>query len=698
MTAFGGPGPALSAEGRTTGWVSGLVETVGFARVQRQRGRAPVGPCLGRYELRANLGQGGMGQVFAAWDPALERELAIKVLSCETAGSAALQEARCLARVSHPNVVPVYEVDRDGAQVFIAMALVDGPNLRRWLTQGQPSWRRILTILIAACRGVAAIHASGLCHGDIKPSNILVYRDGRACVADLGLARREGAARRDGRRGGTPAYMPPEWRKMDGTGETGEIGCRGDQYSLCVTATEALFGGPPGSLQPGFWGRRGWRSKVVRPIPRAARNALGRVLVRGLSPLPGDRWPDVDALADALSRVEQEPGRGSLVVSSLVLVGLLGVGGGAAIGPRIQAACCEAPEQGRPAALGAMVMTPAQTSGRGFGPPVREGSDPPSWLEQRTHPWSCLGAGVDPDLRTQSLAVAERCARLALGAGAWEQAEAWGRVASLAAEEGGLDQARLRIMVERLRLWSALVDRGTGGEPSWPERDQIWEGMGRARALAARLGAEEALRIEIQVLGAHALLRADPGALGGPWLDRVRAALDRVQAVVGPRAGLDRRLAATFDRRLATTLDLTLAELELRSPSGDLDRARWLAGAVRVSTRRRFGASAPEHLAAIELEIELAWAAGEPDRALAHFEAGAELLVERAGSEALAAFCIRVRARSAGWLIDDREQVMPAAIGKTLAHARASSASSSHASGTGAARPRLGGPAGARGG
>ncbi|HVH98881.1 MAG TPA: serine/threonine-protein kinase, partial [Enhygromyxa sp.] len=147
---------------------------------------------LGRYRLVRTVGRGGMGQVFEAWDTQLERHVAIKLV-LRGGAQATLEEARCLARVAHPNVVCVHDVGQVDDVVYIAMELVDGPDLRRWLRDAPRDRLKILDVLISAGRGLAAVHDAGLLHGDVKPGNVLIGRDGRVRVADFGLARVEGA-------------------------------------------------------------------------------------------------------------------------------------------------------------------------------------------------------------------------------------------------------------------------------------------------------------------------------------------------------------------------------------------------------------------------------------------------------------------------------------------------------------------------
>src|SRR4051812_47686600 len=151
-----------------------------------------AGAQLGKYTLQKVLGAGGMGIVWAARDPDLERTVAIKLLHSAHASAdqrqRLLREARAMARIKHPNVLTVYEVDSDGDRDFIAMELVDGASMEQWLTTKPPAddvWAAVL----AAGRGLAAAHDAGLVHRDFKPHNVLRSRDGRVLVTDFGLAR-----------------------------------------------------------------------------------------------------------------------------------------------------------------------------------------------------------------------------------------------------------------------------------------------------------------------------------------------------------------------------------------------------------------------------------------------------------------------------------------------------------------------------
>ncbi|HUJ62521.1 MAG TPA: protein kinase, partial [Kofleriaceae bacterium] len=201
-------------------------------------GRSDDGPrTVGRYQLDRRIAAGGMGEVWAAWDPQLERQIAVKLVRPERADDGRererlLREARALAKLTHPNVLAVHDVGELDGEVFLATELVQGDTLA---SRGGPSadWRTIARLYVQAARGLAAAHAVGLVHRDVKPANLLVGADGRVRVADFGLAVRAGrgapidadaptasgprpglratvTVTQKGHVAGTPAYMAPE--------------------------------------------------------------------------------------------------------------------------------------------------------------------------------------------------------------------------------------------------------------------------------------------------------------------------------------------------------------------------------------------------------------------------------------------------------------------------------------------------------
>ena len=184
-----------------------------------------------RFTILSTRGRGAMAKVYEAWDPVLDRKVAVKLLDAAPGPDeatrdrhtrAVIDEARAMARVAHPNVVPVHEVGVHGEEVFIAMEYVEGGTLRQWLLQPRER-EAILAVFEQAGRGLAAAHAAGLVHRDFKPDNVLVGEDLRVRVADFGLARVDatapaGAGARSARSGSRT--------QTSETGETGETGDR----------------------------------------------------------------------------------------------------------------------------------------------------------------------------------------------------------------------------------------------------------------------------------------------------------------------------------------------------------------------------------------------------------------------------------------------------------------------------------------
>ena len=170
--------------------------------VPEPRVRDATGPSPGahghldRYVMLEQVGAGGMGVVHRAYDPKLRREVAIKMLRFDRRVSAdaprsesrILREARAMAQLSHPNVLPVYDVGHVGEQVYIAMEYVDGTNLGRWLRRQSRSWPEVVEVFRQAGQGLHAAHLAGIVHRDFKPGNVLMGNKGRVLVTDFGLA------------------------------------------------------------------------------------------------------------------------------------------------------------------------------------------------------------------------------------------------------------------------------------------------------------------------------------------------------------------------------------------------------------------------------------------------------------------------------------------------------------------------------
>ncbi|MBV1862483.1 MAG: serine/threonine-protein kinase [Nannocystaceae bacterium] len=292
-----------------------------------------------RYSILRRIGTGGMGVVYAAYDPTLDRQVALKLLSGNTddehARARILREARALAQLSHPNVVQVYEHGQFKGAVYLAMEFVRGRTLRQWMARREHTWREALCVFLQAGEGLSAAHAAGLVHRDFKPDNAVVGEDGRVRVIDFGLVAARSPApdvpapstpvptpnggtdvnltRTDGIVG-TPAYMAPE--QLEG----GEADARTDQFNFCVALYESLFGERPFSGVTPLALLDAMSAPPVVPASSQARVpafVLAAVL-KGLQFDPARRFPD---MADLVGALRSDP---RLRRRRWVAVGLIG--------------------------------------------------------------------------------------------------------------------------------------------------------------------------------------------------------------------------------------------------------------------------------------------------------------------------------------------------------------------------------------
>ena len=327
------------------------------------------GAAIGRYIVLALVGRGGMGEVYAAYDPELDRKVAVKLLRVKPGNGVTLaegrhrtlREAQAIARLSHSNVVVVFDVGTFEDKVFIAMEYVEGNTVTYWLQAKQRSWQEILKVFMAAGSGLAAAHEKGLVHRDFKTDNVMIDRGGQVRVMDFGLARQaeksgsvdaaaaarptpafalkivsstirsqpiddtdtktltlrpeseavprpltgpsssgmfEARLTRTGAMMGTPAYMAPE--QFLGT----PTDARSDQFSFCIALYEALYGERP------FEGNS-MSSLTANVVQGNVRDApanskvppwVRRVLLRGLKPRAKDRWASMEELIAALGK------------------------------------------------------------------------------------------------------------------------------------------------------------------------------------------------------------------------------------------------------------------------------------------------------------------------------------------------------------------------------------------------------------
>jgi WD40 repeat protein len=299
----------------------GLVADVASSRGRPGRGDGEllraIGGVGGRYELHEVMGAGAMGVVYRAFDPRLSRHVALKILrprvdgsEGEALGEQLLAEAHALARLAHPNVVSVFDVGTHDGQVFVAMELAR-ETLAAWLRAGGHTTAETLRLVRQAGEGLAAAHATGIVHRDVKPANVLIGVDGRARVTDFGLALRAGVTAalpetaalaaatvtRTGALIGTPAYMAPEQLRGQPADE------RADQFAFAVMMCEALAGARPftattvSELRAAVTGERIDRQVLAR-LPRWLR----RIVLRALKAEPRLRFPDMRALLVAIDR------------------------------------------------------------------------------------------------------------------------------------------------------------------------------------------------------------------------------------------------------------------------------------------------------------------------------------------------------------------------------------------------------------
>jgi tetratricopeptide (TPR) repeat protein/predicted Ser/Thr protein kinase len=322
------------------------------------------GSAIGRYRTLECVGIGGMGVVYAAYDPQLDRRVALKLLidgkekNSDRKRARLLREAQSMAKLTHPNVITVHDVGVWHGQVFVAMEFVEGGTLKSWMREADRSWPDILRTMTAAGRGLAAAHAAGLVHRDFKPDNVLIGHDGRVRVTDFGLARWEDSASTTGQKYlsgssdgsmsfddhevlsaevsltrtgalvGTPAYMAPElYRHEVADGAT-------DQYAFCIALYEAIYGQRPfngrtlAELATAVVSTETIEFPSTVSVPRHVRN----VIRRGMSRKRSDRYPSMAALLAALERRGVRRWRTAAFVA--VPVAAVGVGAWASTGER----------------------------------------------------------------------------------------------------------------------------------------------------------------------------------------------------------------------------------------------------------------------------------------------------------------------------------------------------------------------------
>ncbi len=527
----------------------------------------PPGAAVGRYRVLAFLGAGGMGRVYRAKDPRLDRDVALKHVLAADAGAAhaagLLREAQALARLAHPNVLPVYDAGADGEHLYLALELVQGQTLAQWLHERPRGTDELLGRFLEAGEGLAAAHAAGLVHGDFKPQNVLLGEDGRARVADFGLARRAGAGGAPG--AGTARYLAPEQR----AGAPPDA--RADLYAFCVALRDALD-------DPARAGQR---------VPGRVRRALAR----GLAPDPRARHPSMRALLGAL---RPRAHRRWAIPAALLAGALLG----AALGPArrwSEEARCEAQRTQALALFGAREQAAQRAAFEALGLPHGAGVQRhvARRLAETTAELAARRAQACSTLRGEPLRRREACL-----------AEATAELSELISALAHPDRA----LVDRAPEVVAAYDA-----PERCGREDAQAGAAVDRpALRAALGAAQALAAagrwrEAAARADGVLAELEPAAADGGALPAGRV----VEPALAARARLLRGGAAAHEGQLGR------AEAELSRAAELGDFAHAAAVTAEAWTRLlRLHAGSGGKLEAAEREAHLAEAAvaraGEP--------------------------------------------------------------------------------------
>ena len=540
---------------------------------------------LGRYIILGKLGAGGMSVVHEAYDPELDRKVALKILRGGPGGltkqGRLLREGQALARINHINVVRVYDVGVDQGQLFIAMERIDGVTLRAWLAAAPRSLADILRVFIAAGRGLAEAHAAGIIHRDFKPENALIDATGTLRIVDFGLARASAdeLARDDevlatapslglpltqvGAIVGTVSYMAPE--QLAGAA----VDARVDVFAFCVALFEALHGERPFAGETVAELAAGIRRGPATPATRRGPPELHALIVRGLAADPAARWPTIAALTDRLQALAR-PSRRRAAVAALLIAGV-GAGVLAAL-PAAAKPCSavarEVAETWSPDVAANLAANLASADDGFVGATWRRVVPQ---LDGYAARWSDTRVAVC-EAREHG-ALSDRLHDL-------EVACLDSRRQALAASVAVIRRRRAAGVDEFEALVEALPDLASCREPArvqlrWAPPDDPAVAA-RVTELEGRLVDAEASVVGGDVVRAESLLAGVADDLAGLATPALTAELARVEGLLASRLGRSEALAQAQQRRFAAAVSigdheaagLAAAELMLVAPDG----------------------------------------------------------------------------------------------------------------------------------
>ena len=545
--------------------------------------RLARGRRLGRYQIEQPLGAGGMGVVYLARDLELDRHVAIKLLrgEDEAAHDRLVRESQALARLKHPNVVTAHEVGRHDGASFLVMEHVEGGNVRDWLAERPRSTEEIVDVYLQAARGLAAAHAAGIVHRDVKPDNVLVGAERRVRLSDFGLAGHDAPHVTGGAAfAGTPRYAAPE--VLAGA----PADPRSDLWSLCASLWEALAAAPP------FAGttREEVAAAIARGLPAwpAGRHVprwLRRAVTRGLRVDPTERFDGADRLVSALS-----PERGALrrSIPAVAVVAIVAAGVGAHLGASDPRPACggEVDIAWGPAQRLALAAHFARfgEAGAALVPALENALDryAAAWNVQRADVCRADENDRMALLRASCLDRARRSVSAAVDTLAMLPAGALGRARAALTDLPPLgDCAPGERLAQReplprdplRRTALAQLDQRYAAARSLTSVGQHPQALTELRAVAAAARA----------LGYYPLVADALGAVG-----RAETADYRPQAVATLRDALAAAIAGGDDLQLAhADVDLLVATTLLERPTAERDEIRARAGALLERLRWR---------------------------------------------------------------------------------------------------------------